>query len=70
MTKLFNTLDKVKLTIYTIEAIFGVLGASLILTEEHPYLALISLAIARTSTKWEALLKSKEKETINNKNQK
>ena len=37
--------DKTMLIALVVKAITGVLGASLILTEEHPYMALICLAI-------------------------
>ena len=37
--------NKVKLLALIVKAITGVVGASLILTEEHPYLALIALSI-------------------------
>ena len=65
IAKLFDELDKIKLAIIVFESVFGVVGASLILTENHPYLALASLAIARTSTRLEAFLKAKEEEKKN-----
>lgn len=37
--------DKTMLMALVVKAITGVLGASLILTEEHPYMALTCLAI-------------------------
>lgn len=37
--------DKLMLSALVVKAVTGVLGASLILTEEHPYMALTCLAI-------------------------
>ena len=37
--------EKIKLIATIVKAVTGVMGASLILSEEHPYLSLIVLAI-------------------------
>ena len=55
---------KLMLIASLIKAITGVVGASLILTENHPYLALIALAIGAAANEF-ILFVEKQKSRIN-----
>ena len=62
-----NKIDKLKLAGLSIQAVTGVVGASLILTENHPYLTLVVLAIGALSNQIVSFIKGKENEnTIEN----
>ena len=63
----FTKIDKLKLAGLSIQAVTGVVGASLILTENHPYLTLVVLAIGALSNQIVSFIKGKENEnTIEN----
>ena len=62
-----NKIDKLKLAGLSIQAVTGVVGASLILTENHPYFTLVVLAIGALSNQIVSFIKGKENEnTIEN----
>ncbi len=55
------TLEKYKLIALCIRAFTGIIGGSLILTESHPYLALLTLGIGAVANEVVIYLKDKEK---------
>ena len=63
----FTKIDKLKLAGLSIQAVTGVVGATLILTENHPNLTLVVLAIGAISNQIVSFIKGKENEnTIEN----
>ena len=53
-------IEKLKLVALSFKAVFALVGASLVLTEDHPYLALSSLAIGAASNEIASFIKEKE----------
>lgn len=53
-------IDKLKLTGLCIQAITGIIGGSLILTEIHPYLTLMVLSIGAIANEIVIFIKDKE----------
>lgn len=51
--------DKLKLISLVVKSLTGVLGGSLILTEQHPYLSLATLAIGAAANEVISFLKDK-----------
>lgn len=64
MKKLLTGYEKYKLIGIMIKAVTGVIGGSLILTEQHPYLALITLSIGAAANEWVSFIKDKEVKSI------
>lgn len=59
--KKLTKLEKLKYVGLLIEAATGVFGAALILTENHPYITLIILALGAMSSKSVEFLKERER---------
>lgn len=57
----FTRLEKLKYIGLLIEAATGVFGAAVILTENHPYIALTILALGAMSSKSVEFLKERER---------
>ena len=72
MKKVFtlSKIDKLKLSGMLIKAITGVIGASLILSENHPYLTLIILSIGAAANEWVSFIQNKENDLNSNNNEK
>ena len=60
MKNFFTTYDKYKLFGLVIKSVTGIIGGSLILTENHPYITLIVLSIGAAANEWVSFLKDKE----------
>ena len=65
--KNLNTYEKFKLLGLVIKAVFGTIGGAVILEQNHPYLALIILAIGAGANEWVSFLKDREMINITNK---
>lgn len=68
MKKLLTSYEKYKLIGLIIKAITGVVGGSLILTNEHPYISLAVLSLGAAANEWVSFIKDKEVKTIARKN--
>lgn len=62
MKTLFTQYEKLELLALCIEGATGVIGASLILTEKHPYISITVLAAGAVATKCINFLHRKESE--------
>lgn len=60
MTLVLTKIDKLKLTALCVKAVTGVLGVSVILTENHPYTAITVLSIGAATNELIMFLKDKE----------
>lgn len=60
MKELFTKYDKYKLVGLIIKSVTGIIGGSLILTENHPYITLIVLSIGAAANEGVSFLKDKE----------
>jgi hypothetical protein len=60
MTKIFNKYDKLKMFGLIIKSVTGIVGGSLILTEDHPYITLAVLALGGAANEFVSVLKDKE----------
>ena len=60
----FSTFDKYKLLGLCIKSVTGIVGANLVLSNEHPYITLAVLAIGAVAN--EILNYVRDKETTNN----
>lgn len=60
MTKIFNNYDKLKMVGLIIKSVTGIIGGSLVLTENHPYITLTVLAIGGAANEFVSVLKDKE----------
>lgn len=67
--KKLSKIDKLILVGLCIKATTGVLGASLILSEKHPYFALVTLAIGAASNELLGFFKNREYKSVINKNE-
>jgi hypothetical protein len=65
--KNLNTYEKFKLLGLIIKAVFGSIGGAVILEQNHPYLALLILAIGAGANEWVSFLKDREMTNITNK---
>ena len=65
MNAILSKYDKYKLFGLVIKAITGVVGGSLVLTEKHPYITLIVLAIGAGANEWVSFIKDKEAKKVN-----
>jgi hypothetical protein len=65
--KNLNTYEKFKLLGLIIKAVFGSIGGAVILEQNHPYLALLILAIGAGANEWVSFLKDREMNNITNK---
>ena len=65
MNALLSKYDKYKLFGLIIKAITGVVGGSLVLTEKHPYITLVVLAIGAGANEWVSFIKDKEAKKVN-----
>jgi hypothetical protein len=65
--KNLNTYEKFKLLGLIIKAVFGTIGGAVILEQNHPYLALLILAIGAGANEWVSFLKDREMTNITNK---
>ncbi len=59
MTKILTSLDKFELIALIIKGVTGVIGGSLVLTQEHPYLTLIVLAIGGAANEYISFMQRK-----------
>ena len=64
MKKLLTNYDKYKLAGLMIKAITGVVGGSLILTNEYPYVSLAVLSVGAAANEWVSFIKDKEVKKI------
>lgn len=64
MDNLFTRYDKYKLIGLIIKAVTGVVGGSLILTEEHPYMSLLILSVGAAANEAVSFIKEKEAKRI------
>ena len=60
MTQIFNKYDKLKMFGLIIKSITGIVGGSLVLTENHPYITLSVLALGGAANEFVSVLKDKE----------
>ena len=60
MKELFTKYDKYKLVGLIIKSVTGIIGGSLILTDNHPYITLIVLSIGAAANEGVSFLKDKE----------
>jgi divalent metal cation (Fe/Co/Zn/Cd) transporter len=67
MNAILSKYDKYKLFGLIIKAITGVIGGSLVLTENHPYITLIVLSIGAGANEYISFIKDKEAKKINKK---
>jgi hypothetical protein len=65
--KNLNTYEKFKLLGLIIKAVFGSIGGAVILEQNHPYLALIILALGAGANEWVSFLKDREMNNMTNK---
>jgi hypothetical protein len=65
MNAILSKYDKYKLFGLVIKAITGVVGGSLVLTEKHPYITLVVLAIGAGANEWVSFIKDKEAKKVN-----
>jgi len=65
MNAILSKYDKFKLIGLIIKAITGVIGGSLVLTEKHPYITLVVLAIGAGANEWVSFIKDKEAKKVN-----
>lgn len=65
MNAILSKYDKFKLFGLVIKAITGVVGGSLVLTEKHPYITLVVLAIGAGANEWVSFIKDKEAKKVN-----
>lgn len=68
MKKTFTKLEKIKLLGLCIEAATGIIGGSLILSENHPYIALSVLALGAIASKIVSFIKDKQMESLTSAN--
>lgn len=57
---MFTQMEKYRLYGLLIKAVTGVLGISMILTENHPYISIGILAIGAGAAEWVSFIKEKE----------
>jgi hypothetical protein len=60
MTQIFNKYDKLKMFGLIIKSVTGIVGGSLVLTENHPYITLSVLALGGAANEFVSVLKDKE----------
>lgn len=60
MTQFLSTLDKYKLTATLIKTVTGVIGGSLILEQNHPYITLSILAVGAAANEFVVFLQNKQ----------
>lgn len=68
MGEFWTKMEKYQLWGLSIKAVTGVLGISVILTENHPYIAIIVLCIGAGANEWVSMLEKKERRMIEEKN--
>lgn len=66
--KTLSKIEKLKLTGLCIEAVTGVIGGSLILSQAYPYVTLSVLAIGAVATKIVSFIKEKENKNLQENN--
>lgn len=65
--KNLTSYEKFKLFGLIIKAVFGTLGGAVILSEQHPYLALSILGVGAGANEWVSFLKDREMNNTTNK---